>query len=416
MIISDDLSQMLKRNLGYKIVSVFFALLFWLWVSNQVANEPLEVNQTLTVPLVTKGLPLNLIVMSKLPPVKVRLQGNSGFNVKDLSAYVDLSGGTAGEHNYPVVMDTLPTGIKASEVQPLSLTLKLDVIQEKVLPVEVNISGSPGSGFVAGNPVVKPSAVNVRGPATLLNMLEKVTVDLSVTGATDSLQITRPVLFRDKFEKPVFGPDPTVDILLASPNNIEVIIPIRPVELASKMIPLKVTSTGTPAKGKALRSLLPVPSSVQIWGSLDSLKGIESISIEAVDITDLSADKAFQISVDKLSLPRGVSVVAGTNLTVVAQIGSGIIQKTLTGAVVAVKNVPTGLDLDPVILPIEVSVQGMPEVLKSLTPDQLQLWVDATGLAAGNYPNTKVYWQLPPGVEMVTVPQVTLNLKAHTTL
>ncbi len=410
------LSQMLQRNLGYKIVSVLFALLFWLWVSNQGVREQVSVDQTLTLPLVTKGLPSNLIVMSKLPPVKVRLLGYSGFNVKDLSAYVDLSGATAGENYYPVAMDTPPTGIEILEKQPAKLTLMLDIIQEKVLPVEVVISDSPGSGFVAGNPVIKPSAVNVRGPATLLNMLEKITIDLSVAGAIDTLQITRPVLFRDKFGKPVFGPDPTVDILLASPNSIEVIIPIRPVALASKIVPLKVTSIGTPVKGMVLRSLLPVPDSVQIWGSLDSFKGIDSISIGPVDITDLRADKAFQITVGQMSLPKGISLVEGTKLTVVAQIGPGIIQKTLTGAIVSVKNVSDGLDLDPAIPPVEVSVQGMPEVLKSLTPEQLQLWVDATDLEAGSYPNIKVYWQLPPGVEKVLVPQVTLNLKAHSTL
>ena len=244
-------------------------------------------------------------------------------------------------------------------------------------------------------------------------MVEKITIDLTISGAIDTLQITRPALFRDKFGKPVFGPDPTVDILLASPNSIEVIIPIRAVGLASKIIPLKVTSIGTPAKGMVLRSLLPVPNSVQIWGSLDSFAGIDSISIGPVDVSDLRADKAFPISVGQLALPKGISLVDGTNLTVVAQIGSGIIQKTFTGAVVTVKNVPTGLDIDPAILPVEVSVQGMPEVLNSLTADQLQLWVDATGLAAGDYPNSKVFWQLPPEVEMLTAPSVTLSLKAH---
>ena len=413
---SHGLRQMLQRNLGYKIISVFFALLFWLWVSNQGTTDTVSVDQTLTVPLVTKGLASNLIVMSKLPPVKVRLQGNSGFNVKDLSAYVDLSGGTSGDHNYPVAMDTLPTGLKVLEVQPSTIALKLDVIQEKVLPVAVNISGTPASGFVASEPIVKPSVVNVRGPATLLNMLEKVTVDLSETGATDTLQISRPVLFRDKFGKPVFGPDPTVDILLASPQQIDVIVPIRPVGLASKLVPLKVTSTGTPAKNMVLRSLIPLPDSVQIWGSMNLLKGVDSISIGSVDISDLTADKAFQIPLDQVSLPNGVTLAVGTKLTVVAQIGSGLIQKTFTGAAVTVKNVSPGLVVDPVTLPVDFAVQGLPEVLKSLTTDQIQLWVDATGLVAGSYPNTKVFWTLPPGVEMVTAPQVTLNLKAHTAL
>jgi YbbR domain-containing protein len=410
-----NLGQILKRNLGYKIVSVFFALLFWIWVSYNGINGSQSVDQPLTVPLVTKNLPANLVVMSKLPSIKVYLKGNSPLNVKDLSAYVDLSGGTAGENDYPVAMDILPTGIQVSEIVPANISIKLDTIEEKVLPVAVNISGSPKEGFVAGEPIVKPSAVNVRGPATLLDTLEKVTVELSVAGAADSLQITRPVLFRDKLGKPVYGPDPTVDILLASPNNVEVIIPLRPASLASKKIPLQVTSTGTPAKDMVLRSLSVVPNSIQIWGPAESLKGIEFVSVKPVDITDLKEDKTFSISVDMLSLPKGVTVASGTNFTVLAEIGPGISQKTLSGVAITVKNVATGLDVDPALPAVEVIVQGTPEVLNSLTPEQLQLWVDAAGLAAGNYPNCKVFWQLPPGVEIVSIPQVDLNLKAHTT-
>lgn len=410
-----DLGHIFKRNLGYKIVSVFFALLFWLWVSYQGINSSSSIDDTFTVPLVTKGLPSNLVVMSKLPSIKVHLKGNSALNVKDLSAYVDLSAGTVGEHTYRVDMDILSTGIQVSEVQPANITIKLDIIEEKVLPVAVNISGSPGEGFVAGDPIVKPSAVNVRGPSTLLSLLEKATVELSVAGATDTMQINRPLLFRDNDGKPVYGPDPAVDFLLASPSNVEVIIPMQPAGLASKKIPLQVTSTGTPAKDRVLRSLSAVPNSIQIWGSAESLKEIEFITIEPVDITDLKEDKAFPITVDMLSLPKGVSVATGTNLTVLAQIGSSLNQKTLSGVVVSVKNISTGLDVDPALPPVDVSVQGTPEVLNSLTAEQLQLWIDATGLTAGNYPNCKVFWQLPPGVEIVSVPQVDLILKAHTT-
>jgi YbbR domain-containing protein len=410
-----DLGRIFKRNLGYKIVSVFFALLFWLWVSYQGIIGSSSIDDTFTVPLVTKGLPSNLVVMSKLPSVKVHLKSNSALNVKDLSAYVDLSAGTVGEHSYRVDMDISSSGIQVSEILPANITIKLDVIEEKVLPVAVNISGSPGEGFVAGDPIVKPSAVNVRGPATLLSLLDKVTVELSVAGATDSMQINRPVLFRDHDGKPVYGPDPAVDILLASPGNVEVIIPMQPAGLASKKIPLQVTSTGTPAKDRVLRSLTLVPNSIQIWGPAESLKDIEFVSIKPVDISELKEDKAIPITVDMLSLPKGVSVATGTNLTVLVQIGSSLNQKTISGVGISVNNLSNGLDVDPALPPVEVSVQGTPEVLNSLTAEQLQLWIDATGLTAGNYPNCKVFWQLPPGVEILSVPQVDLNLKAHST-
>jgi hypothetical protein len=57
-------------------------------------------------------------------------------------------------------------------------------------------------------------------------------------------------------------------------------------------------------------------------------------------------------------------------------------------------------------------VEGLPDILKDVASTQIQLWVDATGQVAGTYANTKVYWQLPPGVIMPTTPQVNYSLKA----
>ncbi|HWQ89881.1 MAG TPA: CdaR family protein [Desulfitobacteriaceae bacterium] len=405
--------QIVRRNLGYKVVSLFFALLFWLWVSYQGTAVTSSIDQTLTIPVAAKGLPSNLIVMSKMPSVKVLLQDNSDLNIKGLSAYVDLSGAVEGEHDYPVAIEVLSTNIKIAEVQPANVLLTVDVIKEKVLDVAVNIIGSPQSGFVAGNPIVKPAAVNVRGPSSLLNKLEKATAELDISGSATTLQTTCPILFRDQNGQPLYGPDPTADVLLASPNNVEVIVPIQPAGLASKKVALKVSSTGTPAQGMVLLALLPVPESVEIWGPPDALQKIESLTPEPVDITNLKTDKVFQITAAQLSLPQGVTLATGTNLTVVAQIGSALNRKTLSGVAVKVRNVAANLAIYPAIPTVEVSVRGKPEILQALVPDQLQLWVDAAGLTAGNYSNSKVYWQLPPGVEMVTVPQVSMNLKAR---
>jgi YbbR domain-containing protein len=351
--------------------------------------------------------------MSKMPSVKVRLQGNSDLNIKGLSAYVDLSGAGAGEHTFPVEMEVVSNNIKIAEIQPASISLTIDLIQEKVLPVAVNISGSPQTGFVAGSPVVKPASVNVRGPSSLLSILEKVTVEPNITGMAATLQTTCPVLFRDQNGQPLYGPDPTVDVLLASPNNVEVIVPILPGGLASKKVPLKVSSTGTPAEGMVLLGLVPVPESVEIWGPADALQGIESLTLEPVDITDLKADKVFQIDPGQISLPQGVSLTAGTKLSVVAQIGSELSRKTLSGVAVAVRNLASNLAVSPALPLVEVSVRGKPEILQHLASDQLQLWIDAAGLTAGNYPDIKVYWQLPSGVEMLSAPQVSISLQKH---
>ncbi|HUS88632.1 MAG TPA: hypothetical protein VMW91_04540, partial [Desulfosporosinus sp.] len=146
-------------------------------------------------------------------------------------------------------------------------------------------------------------------------------------------------------------------------------------------------------------------------GTPQALKGFDSLNLGPVDITNLAEDKAFQIPIEKVTLPQGVSFSAGTTLSIVAQIGPGIIQKGISGVAVQIRNLGTGLDIDQPVTPIDIVVEGLPETLKDVTATQIQLWVDAAGQVAGAYDNAKVYWQLPPGVTMPTAPQVNYSLK-----
>lgn len=405
--------EMFRRNVGAKLAALLFAILFWLFVANQNSSDLLTGEQTLTIPLVSRGLPQNMVVMTRLPLVRVRLTGiNPSVNIKDLYAEIDLSGGTPGEKIYEIKVNT-PPGTKVVDLQPAEVKLQLDTVQEKTVPVQANVTGNPADGYQMGSAIIKPSSVNVRGPSSVLGMLEKVTVDIPVNGANDTIRMSPPVSFRDKSGKPIFGPDPSVDILSASPSSVDVIVPIISKGLSSKMIPLKVTSKGTPASGMVLRSLLPSPSSVEILGTPEALKGFDSLTLGPFDISNLAADKVFQVSPDKVTLPTGVSFPSGTTLTVVAQIGPGPIQKTIAGVPVQIRNIGTGLDVDQPPSTIDVTVEGLPDVIKNLTSDQLQLWVDASGLGAGPVIDAKVYWQLPSGVTMISTPQVSFGLKAR---
>ena len=404
--------KIFRRNLGVKVISFLFAIFIWLFVMNQGTPSTLIPEQTVSIPLVASGLPQNMVVMSVLPLVRVRLQGiNPSANISDIYAQIDLSSGAPGERSYRINV-IAPVGTNVVDVQPANIKLQLDTLQEKTVPVEAIVTGVPADGYQLGTIFVKPSAVNVRGPSSILSTLTKVTVEISATGANETIQITRPVSFRDKEGKPIFGPNPSVDILSAFPSTVDVIAPVVAKGLSSKMIPLKVTSIGTPAQGKILRFLVPSPSSVQVLGTPQALKGFDSLNLGPVDITNLTEDKSFQIPIEKVTLPQGVSFNAGTTLSIVAQIGPGIIQKTIPGVAVQIRNLGAGIDIDQPVTPIDIVVEGLPNILKDLTSTPIQLWVDAKDQVAGPYTNVKVYWQLPPGVTMPTTPQVNYTLKA----
>jgi len=174
--------DIIRRNFEYKVVALLLAIIFWLWITSQ--NEPngLFGKQTLNVPLVTYNQPPNLVVISDIPPISVRLDNNNqGINVKELFAYVDLKDALAGEHSYEVHMDA-PEGVKIEDISPSNVIIRLDTVKDKIVPVLAQVKGSPASGFVAGQPLITPPVVNVRGPTSILEKLESVVVEADVTG------------------------------------------------------------------------------------------------------------------------------------------------------------------------------------------------------------------------------------------
>lgn len=406
--------EMLRRNLVVKVVSFLFAILFWLFVQNQGTTDKLIPEQTLTIPLVVSGLDQNMMVMTQLPLVRVRLQGiNPSANIKDIYALVDLSAGVPGKGNYSIKVN-YPQGTTVVDYQPASIELTLDTVQEKMFPVQAVISGTPADNYQVGTPIIKPSAVNVRGPSSsLLKDLDKVIVEISVTGANETLQVSRPVSFRDKEGKPIFGPNLNLDILSSYPSSVDVIAPIIAKELSTKMIPVKVTSKGTPASGMELRSLVPSPTSLQVSGPAEALKGLDAVYIGPVDITGLGEDKTFQIPPGEINLPTGVSLMNGTTLSVTAQIKEGPVKKNISGVPVSIHNIGEGLGLEQAISAVDVVIEGLPANLKDVKAEQVQLWVDASGQAEGSYKDVKVFWQLPPGVTLQNTPQVSYTLKAR---
>lgn len=404
--------EMFKRNLGYKVFSLILAILFWLWVTSQGSSQTLDGNPTLTIPLVTRNLPANSIIMTKLPSVRVSLQGvNPSVNVKDLFAYVDLTGSQPGEQDYEIKMDPIPN-VKILEITPNRLSLQLDTIQEKMIPVQLNLTGVPAEGKEVGEAILKPNVVNVRGPGTLLASVDKVLVEVNVAGAAETVQVSRPVLFRDKAGQAIFGPDPSVETLIANPGSVDIIVPILLKGLGNKMVPLKVLNQGTPAEGMSVRSLQVVPDSVKVFGAPEALKGFDLLNLGPIDLKGITEDKTFDISSDKVTLPSGVSFGAKTNFTVIVKVGQVAQTKILKGIPVVIKNVPAELQVEQAVPAADITVQALPEVLNKLTGDQISLWVDASGLLAGNQPDIKVFWQLPAGVEMTSVPKVTFSLKA----
>lgn len=405
--------DILQRNLGYKIISLILAISFWVWITSQTQETGLFGEHKLTVPLVTYNQPPNLVVISDIPTISVQLDyNNQGISVKDLFAYVDLTDAAAGEHSYLVYMDT-PEGVELKDISPKNVVLRLDTVKDKIVPVIVDITGAPAGGFVAGQPIITPPVVNVRGPTSILEKLDNVVVGVDVTGMKESMIVARPVTFKDVEGKGIFAPDPKLESVNAFPATIEVIVPIYSKGSATKTVPLRAATNGRPLEGMSVRMVTPLPSQVLLLGDEEILKTMQYVNLGTVEISGLSSNKVVDIPLSSVKLPEGISFSEGTKLRVMIYIGPSLVDRIIKSIPVGINNIPEGMAAEA-IPSIDLTVNAYPDILDALKPGDISAWVDASNLQPGTYPDTAVHWKAPSGITMVNVPKVQLVLNSTT--
>jgi YbbR domain-containing protein len=109
-----------------------------------------------------------------------------------------------------VEMD-LPEGVRITEVSPRTVTLHLEPVVERSVPVEVRFEGEPPAGFKQLGFQVTPDHVRLSGPESHVQAIEKAyTETISLAGQRDSL--TLPQVAVDIPDHKVTPLDPTVSV------------------------------------------------------------------------------------------------------------------------------------------------------------------------------------------------------------
>ena len=64
----------------------------------------------------------------------------------------------------------------------------------------------------------------------------------------------------------------------------------------TKRVPVYVTTTGTPADGYSVKSVSPIPESVEVRGRADVVGTVSGINLAAVNVNGISETKDFEMS------------------------------------------------------------------------------------------------------------------------
>jgi YbbR domain-containing protein len=162
---------------------VALVITFALWVGVTGLSQP-AVQRMNGIPLALRYSE-NVDVTSPVEELNIVISGDKRkidqINKNDLIVSLDLTNEQPGDKVVQLTPSTislpLPNGIKIDEITPRQITVKIEPLEVKEVPVNPVTSGQVAEGFEIYGQTVNPPRIHVRGPANLVRPLAMVTTD-----------------------------------------------------------------------------------------------------------------------------------------------------------------------------------------------------------------------------------------------
>ena len=388
--------ELMKKDMLYKLVSIFLAFLLWFYVTN-LQNPVIE--KTIPVPIAYNGLKEGLVTNERTEKVDVKVKGPSSIlnplTAKEISVAIDLSEVKLGESSFsPKIVP--PSGVELVSWSPRTVELQVDAITESQLPIKVNITGAVAPGYSNFEPDVTPSRVVVKGAQQLLSTLDtaQITVDLNQT--KENLVLNLPVIILDKN-----GKQAPVEQLEINPVAVQAYIPVIQ-NIPTKVAPIRPTIIGKPKEAWRVSRVVLEPETVKITGAYEVLEKVDQIATQPIDITGIEQNLMVQVA---LTPPEGISLLYQPAVKVLVQVEEAPITRTFAGVPVVAQNI--GSDRRATLRPdrITLEVQGPRQEIEALKTEDIIALVDLADLAEGSH-QMEVKITLPQNFQVLQVLKV----------
>lgn len=370
-----------------------FALALAVWVAAVTAADPDEVRAyPYPIKIQVVGQDPGLIVSGDVPQeVQVTLRAPRSVwdqlttRTDSVRAVLDLSGLSAGEHKLDLQIQVDVRPARKVTVSPASVTLTLEPLVTRTLPLDLGLSGQPATGYRAGDTSLDPKEVVIAGPQSLVESVKRLRVLLNLDGVRESIDQSLTIQALDQNNLPVSG-------ITIHPETAQVKLPVSQ-QGGYRDMGVKVIPHGQVASGYRLDNISVFPPVVTVYSSdpaiVNALPGVvETQPLELQDVKDNLTTRL------QLNLPPGISVVG--EQTVLVQAGVSPIESSLTlsGEKVEVIGLPAGMNAQISPDTVDVILSGPLPLLNTLTRQDVRVTVDVTSLAAGTH-------QLTPKVEVL---------------
>jgi YbbR domain-containing protein len=284
-----------SRNTAPKILSIVFALIFWIFVMDTVNPEMTRVFD---------NIPIEIVGESQLEANGYRIMGNRNFVMSltlkgrrndvikltkdDLEVIADLGNVSNGLKEIP-----LDPRVQLNEVSIInqsreSILLKIDAMIRKPVPVSVVKEGELPPNYVEDDIRLSIEQIFINGPESYVNLVDKMIGTINLNNATSELVRDLPVIPVDSNGETVTGVEVETDYITVSIG----------ISKRSDIL-VQPKYEGSVADGYQLTEVTVEPQSVALRGDRDTINALKYVETEVVDLSNASESFSIELPINK---------------------------------------------------------------------------------------------------------------------
>ncbi|MEG0779897.1 MAG: CdaR family protein [Oscillospiraceae bacterium] len=382
----------MKQSKGQKVlhiaISILVAFAIWLYtadtteVTKAANNVPVEFIGADTT-LAARGL--MLIQEEQEPPtISLKLRGKrttiSRLDTKKLRIQVDLSNVTAvGTQNlsYKIIYPSnISSGsISVESASAYNVAVNVGELYRKSVDILCDVTGTLPEGYLAGALELTPATLELWGQQADVMQISYAKVTLDIADATSTVVRLLDYELFNYNDQPIETPN-----IHSAGDTVQVTLPVEVV----KDLPLKLIFEEAPGASTNNINYAIQPATIKVSGDPATLEAVDSIVLDTIHLEDLTDSASYEYAI---ALPEGCDNLSGVETARVSISFRDMASRKFTVTDFTYENAPVGREITVLTPELEVVLRGTSVDLDALTPTDVQVAADLSGVttASGSY-------------------------------
>lgn len=384
MMVRDRLRKMFSSKAFYIVFSVLASVTIWLYVA-YIENPDAEVSvkginiEYLNEDYVTdRGLIITQRITDTLTlSFKGERNSVTQLSSTNFTVSVDLSEiKTTGiaqlqyTKNYPP--DITVTSISVTSGSVDYITVSVDNLVDKEIPVRSEYSGDVAEGYQAEPIELTPDMITVSGPEEIVSQISHATVSVPLENISKTVEDDFPLTLIDEA-----GHEVVSDLIISSQSEISVVIPV----VMIKEVQLNIKINYGAGADETNTTVTISPSVISVSGDAETLESFNQIPLGLIDVTQFSSGTTVTLPI---FLPNDTTNLTGTTEATVSVTFSGLESSHIIATNIQVTNVTQGYTATIITESLDILLRGKAGQLDNIAPENIRIAADLSEYAGAS--------------------------------